>query len=365
MSAEAGCLDHERLTVTDSPETPQTGESGPEPLAGKVDPSDVPISSDGPVRATVEEGDTRSVSTIEEAVDVHRDYQEAKEDAVLVLQEQESGDVIVMPHNHRTKPQYRKKTYAKLSVVEDYAHEKWGQTVPTTFLTCTAPHTDENGNYRPILDVLDEMKEAYNNLRKIIHKETKKTETEIVAVWEPHKTGYPHLHIAVLGVARPSLGDRVQEIWTEKYIENASKSAQDCEVRKGRSSQLKSPLAYMMKYLGKTLVRDAPTGAGESSVEQRKPTIQGFDAFSALLWISERRQWSVTQGLSEAITEAAPENEPEGTWKFIGASAGLDVGLYQGEDADHLMKHLSGSPNVNGPPRKRDGPSQVGLPPPD
>jgi hypothetical protein len=356
-------LDHEGLTVTDNTSASQSGELGPETLGDKIDPTEVPVASDGPVRVTVEEDDTREPETMAELVECHRDYLEAKEDATLVLREEDSGDVMVMPHVHRWKTQYRRKTYAKLSAVEDYAHEKWGEVVPSTFLTCTAPHK-EGGGYRPYLDVLLEMKEAYNSLRKIIHKETDGIDTEVVAVWEPHKTGYPHLHIAVLGLASPSLGDRVSEIWTEKYIEDASKDAQDCEVRNGRSAQLGSPLAYLMKYLGKTLTRSDTAGAGESDIEARTPTVRGFEAFSALLWASERRQWSVTGGLSEAIEAAAPESDSDtGSWEFVGAFAGLDIGLYEGSDADRMMKFLNGSRNVQRPPSKPGGPQQVGLPP--
>lgn len=272
MSAD---LDHERLTVTEQSTVSSSPDLGPETIANRVDSTEVPISSDGPVRVTVEKDDTRSPETMAELVECHRDYLEAKEDAVLVLREQESGDVMVMPHIHRWKAQYRKQTYAKLSVVEEFAHEKWGDVVPSTFLTLTAPHKDKFGNYRPYLDVLDEMKEAYDSARKIIHKETSGVDTEIVAVWEPHKTGYPHLHIAVLGLASESLGDRVRNLWTEKYIEGSSKSAQDCEIRNGRSAQVESPLAYLMKYLGKTLVRSDTAGAGDSDIDSRMPSIEG------------------------------------------------------------------------------------------
>lgn len=360
MSAD---LDHDRLTVTERPESSKSAELAPETIANRVDSTKVPISSDGSVRVTVEEGDTRSPETMAELVECHRDYLEAKEDAVLVLQEQESGDVMVMPHIHRWKTQYRKKTYAKLSVVEEFAHEKWGDSVPSTFLTLTAPHKDEKGDYRPFLDVLDEMKEAYDSARKIIHKETRGVDTEIVAVWEPHKTGYPHLHIAVLGLASPSLGVRVRNLWTEKYIEKSSKNAQDCEIRNGRSAQVESPLAYLMKYIGKTLVRSDTAGAGDSDIESRMPSIEGFEAFSALLWLSERRQWSATRGLTEAMKDAAPESESEGTWEFVGAFSGLDVGLYDGSDADRMMRFLNGSRNVQEPPTKCGDPQQTGLPP--
>lgn len=357
-------LDHDRLSVTREAEPPEGGGSVQSEFGSRLDLSEVPVSSDGSVRVTVEEGDVRSPESMRDLVECHRDYLEAKEDAVLVLQEQESGDVMVMPHIHRWKAQYRRKTYAKLAVVEEYAQSVWGEIVPTTFLTLTAPHERPDGSPRPFVDVLEDMKESYQKVRKIVHKETEGLRTECVAVWEPHKTGYPHLHIAVLGTASNSLGDRVRQLWTEKYLEDSSAAAQHCEVRNGRSAQVGSPLAYLMKYLGKSLTRSESVGSGEDDIESRMPTIRGFEAFSALLWATQKRQWSVTQGLSEAMKEAAPESETTGSWEFIGAFRGLDLGVYSGDDARRLGKFLRGSREEWRPPRKQ-GPSQQGLPPPD
>ena len=112
-------LDHDRLSVTRKAEPQEDGGSVQSAFGTQLDLSDVPVSSDGSVRVTVDEGDVRSPESMRDLVECHRDYLDAKEDAVLVLRERESGDMMVMPHIHRWKAQYRKRTYAKLSVVEE------------------------------------------------------------------------------------------------------------------------------------------------------------------------------------------------------------------------------------------------------
>lgn len=313
------------------------------------------------IMKTVDEGDTRFLSTIPEAIDAFEDYLRAKENSVLVLEDQDDGSKLVIPHNHRWRAQYRRMTYARLKAAERHVKERFGEVVPTTLGTLTAPHRDDKGDLRPFADVLDDLKSAWDKARRVIRRYTEGKETEMLTVYEPHASGYPHLHVIVFGVALPSLGEKVTEYWTEKYVEGASKSAQNFSIRNGRSAQIESPAGYVMKYLSKTLIRESEEY--DDAVDSM-PTIDGYRAFSALLWATETRQYSMTEGLSEAIKEAAPENETEGNWTLLGTASGLDLGVYTGADADALGRYLAGSPNQMMPPRQ-PGDYQAPIPPPD
>ena len=60
-------------------------------LGDEVELRDVPIDEEG-LRATVEQDDTRTLNTVEEAVGAFEDYLDAKENQMLVMEEEESGD---------------------------------------------------------------------------------------------------------------------------------------------------------------------------------------------------------------------------------------------------------------------------------
>ena len=90
-----------------------------------------------------------------------------------------------------------------------------------------------------------------------------------------------------------------------------------------------------------------------------------------MMWATGARTYSMSEGLSAAVAESAPESEKaEGTWKYIGTVSGVEAGLYTGEDAEKLGKYLAGSANQREPPdRERvarngrvDGPGPASAP---
>lgn len=354
-------LDSDRLSVRSASRPGETAENGQSRFSPEVENSSIPFTAEHEsVRATVSEGDTRTISTVAQAVEAFGDYLEAKQNSVLVMRDRVSSDLLVIPHNHRWKEQYRQMTYARLKAAEDYISEKYGDEVPTSLFTLTAPHQDESGDPRPFVSVLEDLKVGWDKARRVIGRHTEEYDTEILTVLEPHQSGYPHLHVLVFGAALPSLGEKIQRYWTERYVDGASKSAQDVSIKNGRSAQLESPAAYVMKYLSKTLIRE---GEASTSSKEAMPTIQGYKEFSALMWATGSRHYTMTEGLSAAVQAAAPDNEVVGDWEFVGTQHGLDVGLYTGESAEEMSKYLAGSPNQVVPPRNRDY-RQEGLPPP-
>lgn len=354
MSVEVGgtVLDSDRLSVRNQSDPVETAENGQSRFSENPDYSEIPFTDKlEAVRATVEEGDTRTLETVEEAVDAFEDYLIAKENANLVMREKNEGDLLVLPHNHRWTAAYRKMTYAKLKAAEDYIKDEYGNEAPTTLLTLTAPHKDENGDYRAFADVLDDIKAGWDKARRVIRRETDGIKTSTLTVFEPHGDGYPHLHVLVFGVARPSMGEKIQDYWTERYVEGASKKAQDVNVKRGRSAQIGSPAQYVMKYLSKTLIREGEeTGTAKESV----PTIEGYRQFSALLWATGARHYTMSEDMSQAVKEAEPDNETVGDWEYVGTASGLEEGLYSGEEAEKLEKYMANSRNQTHPPRSSD-----------
>lgn len=290
---------------------------------------------------TVSAGDTRPVETVADGIGVMEEYIAEKDGAVLVLADDEAEEVNIQPYMHRMCPDYRTYTYARLKTAEEWLQKEFGGgPIPATMLTLTAHQTDENGNPRTFEAVLDDLKEGYDKFRKVIDRATEGFKTEIVAIFEPHESGYPHLHVLIFGKADPTLQDKVTELWVEKYgVGGASAHESAVTVVTGRAAQIESPAAYLMKYIGKTMLRKN----GE------RQHVTGYDAFMALLFVTGRRQWSVTAGLSAAMAEGGYDAEPEGNWRFVGVGYGLAPGRYSGETAIQIIKHIESERHVEPP----------------
>lgn len=349
VSADSSAsLGSHRLTVRENEnqrvERPTSGYST---FRDSLDYSDLALTGETEYRS-VGEGENARIRTVADAVDGFRDYIDNKRNASLILRDRESGDVRVMPYNHRWTPEYRAMTYAKLKDAERALDAIYGDgPTPVTMLSLTAYQRGEDGRPRPPGEVLDDLLDGWDKFRRVLDRATEGARTEYIRVLEPHASGYPHLHVAIFGVANPSLGEKVRELWAEKYEVGSADAHQNAvSVASGRSAQLQEPAAYIMKYLGKTTVRadgGAPAPSDETPGEVDAQNAEAFEAFSALLWVTGKRQFSASAALSAAMKR--PQGEGSGgSWEFLGVGYGFEIGTYEGEDADQLVAHLSRGP---------------------
>ncbi|WP_416840150.1 hypothetical protein [Haloferax sp. DFSO52] len=328
-------LGSRRLSVRDGGNaTLARPSAGQETFGETLDPEELPLTGEVEYRSVSEANNAR-IGSVTDGIDALHEYIENKKNATLVLHERESDEVRVLPYNHRWTEQYRTMMYAKLKGAERELNRIFGEgPTPVTMLSLTAHQRDENGDPRPPGEVLADLLDGWDKFRRVLNRATEGWRTEYIRVVEPHKSGYPHLHVAVFGKADYSLTEKVHDLWVEKYdIGGAEAHENAVSVARGRSAQVRNPAAYLMKYLGKTTVRE--TG------EQQQ--IPGYEAFAALLWVTGKRQFSASAALSEAMKSPASEGSVEGTWEFVGVGYGLNPGSYSGDDAERLMRHLVGS----------------------
>lgn len=300
-------------------------------FADSLDFEEIALTGETEYRS-VSADDSRRIESVADGVDAFEDYLKAKENASLVLEEQDSGDVRVLPYNHRWTSEYRNMVYAKLSDAERRLDEIFGDgPIPTTMLSLTAHQTDSEGYPRPLGEVLEDLLGGWDKFRRVIRRATEGYRTEYVRVVEPHESGYPHIHVAIFGVAKPSLQQKVRELWVDEYDIGGEKAHENAvEIERGRTAQVENVSAYLMKYLGKTTVRE--TG------EQQQ--VGGFKAFAALLWVTGKRQFSASEALSEAMTPESGGGSGEGNWRFVGVAHGVNTGRYEGDEARELLGHL-------------------------
>lgn len=93
-------------------------------------------------------------------------------------------------------PKYGKRYYAKLKDLER-GIERTYESLTTVMLTLTASTENANGGPRCPADHMRDIMDGYNAARKQLHKALSGRNWEYARVWEPHESGYGHLHIAV------------------------------------------------------------------------------------------------------------------------------------------------------------------------
>lgn len=106
-------------------------------------------------------------------------------------------------------------------------------------LSLTAHQRDEGGTPRPPADILSDLLDGWGKFRQVLDRGTEGWRTEYIRVVEPHKSGYPHLHVAVFGKADRSLTEKVNDLWVDKYdIGGAAAHKHAVSVNQGRSVQV-------------------------------------------------------------------------------------------------------------------------------
>ena len=94
------------------------------------------------------------------------------------------------------QPRYGKRYYAKLKDFERGVSRRWDN-LTTAMLTFTASTENAEGHKRCPADHMRDIAEGWRTARKQLHQVLDGVNWEYARVWEPHKSGYGHLHVAV------------------------------------------------------------------------------------------------------------------------------------------------------------------------
>jgi hypothetical protein len=176
----------------------------------------------------------------------------------------ENKKVMILEWIHRWKRSYMKKVKKRFSDALE-----WYLDYSFVHLVITVPRMGDIAYYMRLL------KKAWKNLHDFLVK--KRGRFEFVTVLEPHKDGFPHLHILLFCnwflINQKELSDYLKSkgvgevVYIKRYWAN----------RYG-----KKPIFYLMKYLSKYW--------------RKEDWSEGFLIFSAFLWRSRTRTFSSSRG---------------------------------------------------------------------
>jgi len=249
------------------------------------------------------------------ATDRWRNYIRDKEDVQSVF-ENCAGDRVQGSKPHRFDPEYADKQYAKLKDLERGISEAYGKRLHTAMLTFTASSTDDSGNPLPPVDHLDGLLESWDAIRRALDRALDGTRYERLAILEPHKSGYIHVHMAVFVDGKVTSTEFEPVI--ESHVENcdlAGWTAHDLDDdstisvryagadRNDSDEQLDELAIYLAEYLG--TYGDDPLDLPEH-----------VQAANALLWSTGRQRWRPSNGAQQYM--ATDPRDPDSDWQLVG-----------------------------------------------
>lgn len=250
------------------------------------------------------------------------------------------GDTIALDYEHRWMSRYRRETYAKIEAMEQHVKRHYGESVPTTLVTLTAGQSDRDGNPLPPASVMEDMREGWSKLRKQISRKTSGYDSEYIKVWEPHESGYPHLHVVIVGAYLKTLEDDIRRLWCERY-DIGEPWAQDVNARLNEQESALDAVGYALKYIKKGFPKDEDDIRASDRVERahnRIPEKPGMDVFHSMLWALDIRQYSASQGFTQAAARDSPDTGYSWEYRGMLLDPDLPAGLYSGNDADELLR---------------------------
>jgi len=153
------------------------------------------------------------------------------------------------------QPQYGKRYYAKLKDLERGIEREY-EGLLTVMLTLTASNRNESGGLRCPADHMRNIMEGYDAARKQLHKVLSGRNWEYARVWEPHESGYGHLHIAVFVEDDDGrdLGPGDFEPAMRSHVENCDPAGWDAHRPDGNAVSLNDDVnnlgTYISEYIG-------------------------------------------------------------------------------------------------------------------
>lgn len=196
-----------------------------------------------------------------------------------------------MPYKTRWSSSYKKQMIAKMYGVEDYC-KRSGKSV-VTLLTLTGYQDGElsrevKGKVTSRDELFAELKQGWHLLSDLMGKVC--PGLEMVWVVEPHKSGYPHMHVAVMGYIPPEMRERLTRLWSEKYCVGSAEHGINFSVKSVKES-VQSIRNYLMKYISK--------GIGASGVKSWSPEEW---VYHALAWKHHYRYIGMSRSISRYCT---------------------------------------------------------------
>lgn len=195
-----------------------------------------------------------------------------------------------IPYIHRWTPIYKSSVLARFYLLESHAREQ--HIGALTMLTLTTYHGYfESGNpsqnsTATIPEAFQALKAGWDKLRQSIRRRS------YVWILEPHRSGYPHIHVALLEPVTEKDQARIKALWHKYGCGDQEHGAQFSTPKGGTVGSIRN---YLMKYMVKAW--------GDSTWTTAQLV------FNALAWEHSWRLWGSSADITAVMKR--PPKEPE------------------------------------------------------
>lgn len=238
--------------------------------------------------------------------------------------------VLHLPYMTRWCEKYRNRTLAKF-----YKFNQWWEEQgrpPLTLLTLTtyqdsAYAEKHHGSRVNLQEGFEILKDAWNRLRQMMRNRVLCRAFDYLWAMEPHlkhDSGYPHLHVVIVGELTDEEKEEVKRLWSEVYNagsrEHGANFAESCLDAK---KDIRNAGFYLFKYLGKGFCLDP---------EKMTP---GELRFNTVLWEKGYRQWGASRNISKAMRLDKGEDD---RFRFLDASVSVEGWQFMFREASEEEK---------------------------
>jgi hypothetical protein len=305
---------------------------------------------------------------LEDCVEEFRRWYLSYEDRYLTFQNEENGDKKKVPCNNAFSPEYTERQYARFSDLERGLKEEYGARLHTALLSFTCSNENERGELLPPVDHLHDLEESYDAVRRALSRVLDGYRWEAVAILEPHKSGYTHIHFGVFVD-----GEVTEETFhpvIDSHLRNcprAARAAHDYNsfdkserpvsvFHSGRTSNDRTPelenlSAYLSEYLG---------NYGNSPLEADATT----QVFYTVMWALNKQRIRPTNGAQDYMV-LDEEVSDSSDWSLLGIMFEVDGAIFElNEDPGTISTVIIGarsSGGVDPPPDDADVASAEGT----
>lgn len=251
-----------------------------------------------------------------------RDWYEDSKDSRAVF-ENPDGDRVKGGDPNRFHPDYGDKQYAKLKDLERGVKRDYGKRLHTAMLTLTASSApaERDGRAMPPVDHLNGLLSSWEAVTRELRRCMEGRRYERLAILEPHKSGYLHVHVAVFVEGKVTRETFAPVI--EAHLRNCDLAVQDAhdveddstisvrwagaDRRDEDSDHLDELAIYLAEYLGTY---------GEDPLDQPDHVQQA----NAILWATGRQRWRPSNGAQQYM--ATDRSPPDPDWELVGIEDG-------------------------------------------
>lgn len=250
----------------------------------------------------------------------------------LEIEEETSGEKAYIEPEHSYMESYVKKKYRKLRLFEEGFQREYDKSnLKTVLPALTSSHLNANGEYRCIADHMREVANGWDTARKQLPHILDDYEWFTAKVWEPHESGYGHLHPALF-IVDPNDEIEAEDFrpFMRSYVENtpgasteahrnnpcdkhdngggwndAVSDCDDCDTAVSVSDDIENLGSYITAYFD----------AGDGGPLESSPTEQ---VFYSTCWATQTRRFDLGHGAQSIVSdeeefqEAKPDSEDRG-----------------------------------------------------